>query len=117
MGNNSSSQHLRPEAVSDLENATEFTAEEIKEYYKRFMGKTTHGRMTLTQDEFITAYTQLFPKGDARTFAEHVFRLYDRDGSGRIGKQVYQVIWLCVDIMISVAAVKFRNCQTGVRGL
>ena len=86
MGN--SARHLKPEAVSDLENATEFTADEIKDYYKRFMGTTAHGSMTLSHDEFVAAYGRLFPKGDAKSFAEHVFRLYDRDGSGHIGNYV-----------------------------
>ena len=83
MGNKAAS-HLRPEAVSDLENTTEFTAEEIRDFYRQFRSSTS-GQMDLSKEEFVAAYSKLFPKGDAAKFAEHVFRNYDRDGSGNIG--------------------------------
>ena len=33
------------------------------------------------------AYTQLFPSGDAKKFAAHVFETYDKDGDGKVGKK------------------------------
>ena len=84
MGNQATN-HLRPEAVGDLQSCTEFSSEEIRDFYKQFR-TTASGNMDLSKEEFVSAYSKLFPKGDAKKFAEHVFRNYDKDGSGSIGE-------------------------------
>ena len=38
----------------------------------------------LTRVKFSEMYTQFFPKGDSNNFCEHVFRTFDKDGSGDI---------------------------------
>ena len=86
---NSTFTHLRPEAISDLENATDFTSDEIREYYKRFVGNSDSHSLALRKEEFVNAYSKLFPQGDAKAFASHVYRIYDRDESGEIGKSIY----------------------------
>ena len=82
---NSSFTHLRPEAINDLENVTDFSADEIREYYKRFVGNSEKHNLSLNKEEFVNAYSKLFPQGDAKAFASHVYRIYDRDESGEIG--------------------------------
>lgn len=88
MGSHQTS-HLRPEAITDLESCTSFSADEIREFYKDFRGKTS-GHLSLSKDEFVEAYAKLFPKGDAKKFAEQVFRMYDRDESGSIGQSQFK---------------------------
>lgn len=82
MGNNATS--LRPEALSDLQDTTSLTAEEIHRYYKEFMKDCPSGRMTMSLEDFQNAYARIFPKGDAKKFAAHVFHQFDNDSSGRI---------------------------------
>ena len=84
MGNNATA--LRPEIVEDLAESTDFTADEIREFYKKFLKETESGRMSLSQEEFSDAYKNVFPDGDASKFASHVFERYDKDGNGRIGE-------------------------------
>ena len=83
MGNQATA--LRPEVIDDLAASTDFTADEIREYYRGFLKDTDHGRMTLSEEEFREAYTNVFPQGDATKFSRHVFDTYDKDGNGRIG--------------------------------
>ena len=82
MGNQSTA--LRPEVLGDLQNSTAFSAEEIRLYYKRFMKGCDENRMTMDISQFNNAYSEVFPEGNAKNFAEHVFRNFDRDGNGRI---------------------------------
>ena len=82
MGNERSA--LRPEAISDLEDQTSFSSEEIRNHYKKFMKETGDSKMTLTSDQFVKLYSRIFPNGDAGAFAVHVFRTFDSDGNGEI---------------------------------
>lgn len=82
MGNQSTV--LRPEVLSDLENNTAFTADEIRDYYRTFLKDCPSGRMTMSLEEFVTAYNKIFPQGDATKFAEHIFNQFDSDRSGHI---------------------------------
>ena len=83
MGSNNS--HLRPQAISDLENHTEFSADEIRAHYHAFLKDCGHDpKMSLNLEEFKEAYKKHFPSGNPDSFAEQVFRKFDKDGSGRI---------------------------------
>ncbi|KAI0207100.1 Hippocalcin-like protein 1 [Lamellibrachia satsuma] len=80
---------LRPEVLSDLQDCTNFTADEIREYYKEFIKDCPHGHLTMTVEDFKAAYAHVFPQGDATVFAEHVFRTFSRGTIGSIDFRVF----------------------------
>ena len=73
---------LTPEALADLEINTEFSKQELQEWYKNFMKDCSSGKLTLS--EFKKVYCSFFPHGDATKFAEHAFRTFDADHNGAI---------------------------------
>ncbi|ELT97885.1 hypothetical protein CAPTEDRAFT_149656 [Capitella teleta] len=77
MGNNSSGKHLRPEVMSDLTEATRFSEQDIRQWHQTFMKDFPSGQLGI--DQFKDVYVQHFPNGDATSFAEHVFRTFDKD--------------------------------------
>ena len=72
------SRELSTDDLDDLRRSTKFKPEEIRAWYDKFHKDFPNG--TITEPEFVNMYSKMFPKGDARRFAKHVFRAYDSDG-------------------------------------
>lgn len=73
---------LKPQVMSDLVENTEFTKDEIKLWYHGFKEDYPQGYITL--NNFKDIYNSFYPEGDAATFAEHTFRIFDSNKDGRI---------------------------------
>lgn len=82
MGNQGST--IRSDVMDELENETAFTAEEIRDYYKGFLKRCPEHRMSMDKATFAQYYTEVFPKNDAHSFADYIFRAFDLDSNSRI---------------------------------
>jgi len=85
MGNDCSGRLSSPE-VDELARQTAFSTNEIRQWSRKFYECSPTGRMT--KSEFLRMYGTIFPKGDSKLFADHVFRLYDSDSNGYIDFRV-----------------------------
>ncbi len=75
MGNTKS--RLSPEAVSELQRLTDFSEQEIQQWYKGFIKDCPSGLLSLL--EFRKIYTNFFPNGDSSKFADVWFLLFGSD--------------------------------------
>jgi Ca2+-binding EF-hand superfamily protein len=73
---------LKPEELSDLNTQTNFSKEELQEWYKGFVKECPKG--SLSMEEFKQVYSDFFPKGNATSFAEYVFKAFDKNKDGRL---------------------------------
>lgn len=73
---------LAPRTLAELRDQTNFTVEEIQDWYKEFKSKWPKG--VLTSEEFKKEYSTFFPLGDASEFAKHVFRVFDQNSDGKL---------------------------------
>ena len=80
-------QSLGPTDFEDLTYCTHFKQKEIMEYYYKF--KKDHPSGYIKKHEFIKIYRTFYKKGDASKFSEHVFRVFDNNCDGKIGKSKF----------------------------
>jgi len=91
---------LREKEVEDLAKRSGFDCEEIRKWHRgyvhyfrfdlststdhvfRFMRDCPTGK--LQKSEFVAIYKELFPNGNAKTFSEFIFNVFDADGNGTI---------------------------------
>ncbi|XP_046563954.1 neuronal calcium sensor 2-like [Haliotis rubra] len=76
------SKKLPDEDIEFLVSNTNFEKGEILKWYKGFMEDCPDGQ--LSKEKFKNVYANFFPGGNPDAFCEHVFRSFDRDGSGSI---------------------------------
>lgn len=90
MGNKGS--RLNPKTVEELQKhlGSELMDEDIKTWYQDYKESLTPGKTQLTRKDFIEVYNKLFT-GDAKEFAEHVFRTFDTDGNNMVDFQEFVV--------------------------
>lgn len=81
MGNKPTNE-LKPKALSDLRKQTNFTEEELQQWYTDFKKDCPQG--SLTKKDFAKVYAKFFPLGDATAFTEYVFRTFDSNRDGTI---------------------------------
>ncbi|GAA5891861.1 hypothetical protein JCM3775_004178 [Rhodotorula graminis] len=73
---------LSPEDLHDLQKTTYFDKKELQQWYKGFTKDCPSGQ--LNQEEFARIYKQFFPFGNPKSFAEHVFKVFDKNNNGTI---------------------------------
>lgn len=82
MGCVGSRSKLSKQDMNFLTENTEFTKQQIKNWYSGFIVDCPSGE--LSKAKFIEVYQQLFPQGNAQKFCSHIFRTFDTDNSGKI---------------------------------
>ncbi len=82
MGQSQSSYDDEQHMLQKICEETHFDAKEVADMYKKFHQEFEEG--AISKRAFIEMYVNMFPKGDARAFAELIFNAYDADGNGEI---------------------------------
>ena len=73
---------LTPTDVEDIRNFADLTTEEVLEWYTSFKRDCPNGKLTV--QDFTKLYQDMFPTGNAESFAQYAFRTFDDDNSGSI---------------------------------
>ena len=88
MGQGAGQKDMSPDEFDRMIRSTGFNSSEINEVHDRFIKQFPKGYMD--KSEFRAIYSSLFPQGSgADQFAEHIFRIYDQNGDGRISFQEF----------------------------
>ena len=90
--------YLKPHDMKFCVDKTNFTEDEIIDWFKRFRTDCPDGR--LTKDHLRRLFKQAFPSGDGEKFSQHIMRIFDCDGNGYLD---FKEFLLAVDI---------ATCQT-----
>lgn len=106
MGGKSSKTNLSPQSIQELRKDVDFSADEIRAWYKEYLTSLRGGQEELTMEEFKNVYNTLFI-GDASKFAEHIFRTFDKDGNGTVNFKEF-LIGLCVSGSESSTDIKLK---------
>lgn len=77
---------LAPSQLEDLSRNTDFSREELKQWFEKFMKDYPSGHME--KDAFLKVYQDFYKTGDSKGFSEHVFRVFDLNNDGKIGMSV-----------------------------
>ena len=75
---------LDPQTTRELLRNTKFDEKELKSWYKGFLKDCPSGY--LTKDQFIDMYKKVFQQGDASKLAACIFRRFDVNHDGKIGR-------------------------------
>ncbi|XP_053482519.1 recoverin 2 [Ictalurus furcatus] len=86
MGNSQSSA-MSKEILKDLKLTTNFSENELCQWYENFQKQCPSGR--ISPDEFEKIYKRFFPDSDATTYAKHVFRSFDTNDDGTLDFKEY----------------------------
>ena len=76
---------LAPNELDDLTRRTTFNTQEVRTWYEKFLKDYPHGYMN--KEQFKKVYKGYYRDGDSEKFAEHVFRVFDVNKDGKIGKK------------------------------
>ncbi|CAF0956195.1 unnamed protein product [Adineta steineri] len=108
MGCSSSKKKLTKADLAFLEENTEFTREQITEWYEGFILDCPTGE--LTKKKFIQVYRQFFPNGQAEAFCTHIFRTFDADNSGKIDfKEFLMAINITGKLLFDIFRIFYLN--------
>ena len=77
-----SANSLHEKDLEFLLSNTDYSKDTIMTWYQEFGQECPTGKLTLPG--FINLYHQFFPAGNATELCEHLFRVFDTDGSGFI---------------------------------
>ena len=88
MGKQSSK--LTSRDFDELRKHANFTDDELREWHRKFMDEFPDGSVTI--DEFKYIYDKCFPYGDSGKFSDHVFRIYDANGDGKIDFREFMTV-------------------------
>ena len=78
---------MDPHQLIHLLNRTKFEEKELEKWYQKFIKEYPDG--FISKPQFENMYQSFFPKGDAREFADHIFRTFDGNSDGKIGKFIF----------------------------
>lgn len=73
---------LATRQLEDLSNKTDFSREQLKDFFVKFQKDFPTGYMT--KDQFTKVYKDYYKTGESERFSEHVFRAFDDNGDGKI---------------------------------
>ena len=84
---------ISKEDISFLTNNTQYSSEEVFEWFSAFQRDCPSGK--LSPEKFIKMYAKFFPAGNSEAFCEHVFRIFDSDKNGVID---FKEFLLAIDV-------------------
>ena len=85
--------YLRPDDMRFCVEKTNFTEDQIIDWFKRFRTDCPDGKLTM--DHLIKLFKKAFPDGDGFNFSKHIMRIFDSDGNGFLD---FKEFLLAIDI-------------------